>query len=175
MAKRSLSGLRQAVLYARVSSKQQEKEGFSIPAQLKQLRDYAQSEGIRVVEEYLDVETAKQAGRSSFGEMVDFLHKNADARIILVEKTDRLYRNLKDWVTLDELDLEIHFVKENVGVWEKAALKITRRLVTIPTVCDQKKPPGGGMTTRRYIISDALCLGVGWGEERVAGLRDQRP
>lgn len=35
-------------------------------------------------------------------------------RIILVEKTDRLYRNLKDWVTLDELDLEIHLVKENV-------------------------------------------------------------
>ncbi|MGA1872139.1 MAG: recombinase family protein, partial [Thermoplasmatota archaeon] len=48
--------------------------------------------------------------RSSFGTMVDFLRKNPEARIILVEKTDRLYRNLKDWVTLDELDLEIHFV-----------------------------------------------------------------
>ncbi len=36
-------------------------------------------------------------------------------RILLVEKTDRLYRNLKDYVTLDpdELDIEIHFVKEN--------------------------------------------------------------
>lgn len=34
--------------------------------------------------------------------------------ILLVEKADRLYRNLKDWVILDELDLEIHFVKENV-------------------------------------------------------------
>jgi site-specific DNA recombinase len=32
----------------------------------------------------------------------------------MAEKTDRLYRNLKDWVTLDELELEIHFVKENV-------------------------------------------------------------
>jgi hypothetical protein len=28
--------------------------------------------------------------------------------------TDRLYRNLKDWVTLDELEVEIHFVKEGV-------------------------------------------------------------
>jgi len=35
-------------------------------------------------------------------------------RTILVEKTDRLYRNLKDWVTLDELDLQVHFVKEGV-------------------------------------------------------------
>jgi site-specific DNA recombinase len=30
-----------------------------------------------------------------------------------VEKTDRLYRNFKDYVTLDEIEgLEIHFVKE---------------------------------------------------------------
>ena len=33
---------------------------------------------------------------------------------MLVEKTDRLYRNLKDWVTLDELDIEMHFPKEGV-------------------------------------------------------------
>ena len=33
---------------------------------------------------------------------------------LLVEKTDRLYRNLRDWVTIDELDVEIHLVKENV-------------------------------------------------------------
>lgn len=44
------------------------------------------------------------------------LNKRAQSscRTVLVEKTDRLYRNLKDWVTLDELDLEIHFVKENI-------------------------------------------------------------
>jgi DNA invertase Pin-like site-specific DNA recombinase len=98
------------LIYARVSSKEQDEEGFSIPARLKLLRDYARSEGIRVAEEYVDVETAKQAGRSSFGKMVDYLRKHPDAHIILVEKTDRLYRNLKGWVTLDELDLEIHFV-----------------------------------------------------------------
>ena len=34
--------------------------------------------------------------------------------MLLVEKTDRLYRNLKDWVTVDELDVEIHFPKEGV-------------------------------------------------------------
>ena len=85
--------MRPAVVYVRVSSKEQEKEGFSIPAQLKLLREYALSNGIRVVEEYVDVETAKQAGRSSFGEMVNYLHHHPEARIILVEKTDRLYRN----------------------------------------------------------------------------------
>ena len=32
---------KRAVIYARVSSKEQEKEGYSIPAQLKLLKDYA--------------------------------------------------------------------------------------------------------------------------------------
>ena len=104
------------VIYGRVSSKDQEKEGFSIPAQLRLLRQYATSVGLRVEEEYVDVETAKRAGRQSFGTMVAFLKRHPSCRVILVEKTDRLYRNLKDWVTLDELDLEIHFVKENVIV-----------------------------------------------------------
>ena len=40
-----------AVIYARVSSKEQEKEGYSIPAQLKLLKDYAASEGFKVAQE----------------------------------------------------------------------------------------------------------------------------
>ena len=101
-----------AVFYARVSSKEQEKEGFSIPAQLKLLKEYSAREGLSAVQEYVDVETAKQTGRTSFSEMVAFLRANPRVRAILVEKTDRLYRNLKDWVMLDELDVEIHLVKE---------------------------------------------------------------
>ncbi len=41
------------------------------------------------------------------------LQASADCNSILVEKTDRLYRNIRDWVTLDDADVEIHFVKEN--------------------------------------------------------------
>ena len=105
---------RKAVLYARVSSKEQEKEGFSIPSQLKLLREYGSTEGVRIAQEYVDVETAKLAGRANFGAMVTHLKANLSIRTLLVEKTDRLCRNLKDWVTLDELDVEIHFVKEFV-------------------------------------------------------------
>ncbi len=108
------SGPMTAVAYARVSSKEQEKEGFSIPAQQKLLQGYAQSKGMRIVKEYIDVETAKQSGRTNFGEMVGYLKRHPNIRIVVVEKTDRLYRNLKDWVTLDELDIEIHLVKEGI-------------------------------------------------------------
>jgi site-specific DNA recombinase len=105
---------KQAVIYARVSSKEQEKEGYSIPAQLKLLKEYAVAQDFTVVQEYVDVETAKQTGRTAFGEMVAYLKTYPAVRIMLVEKTDRLYRNLKDWVTVDELDAEIHFPKEGV-------------------------------------------------------------
>ena len=105
---------REAVIYARVSSKEQEKEGFSIPAQLKLLNEYAAAHGLTVAEEYVDVETAKQSGRTSFGAMVAYLRVRPSVRVLLVEKTDRLYRNLKDWVTVDELDVEVHFPKEGV-------------------------------------------------------------
>jgi len=105
-----------AVLYARVSSKDQEREGFSIPAQQKLLRQYASTHALTVLQEFVDVETAKQTGRTGFGAMLTFLKAHADCRIILVEKTDRLYRNIKDWTRVDELGVSLHFVKENTIV-----------------------------------------------------------
>src|ERR1041385_8933559 len=102
-----------AVKYGRVSSKEQEKEGFSIPAQLKLLDQYAETQGLKIVREFVDAETAKRTGRTGFDEMIKFL-KRSSVRVLLVEKTDRLYRNLKDYVTIDELKLDIHLLKENV-------------------------------------------------------------
>ncbi len=104
--------MRQAVLYARVSSKDQEREGYSIPAQLKLLREYARTHDFELVHEFLDVETAKTTGRKQFGEMVRFFRENPTCRVAVVEKTDRLYRNFRDCVTLEDLEVEIHLPKE---------------------------------------------------------------
>ncbi|BAV65369.1 recombinase family protein [Sphingobium cloacae] len=105
---------RKAVVYARVSTAEQEREGFSIPAQLKLLAEYAGANDINVVAEHIDIETAKKAGRTEFEAMLTYLRRHPSIRVILVEKTDRLYRNFKDYVTLDELDVEVHLVKEGV-------------------------------------------------------------
>src|ERR1043166_5822772 len=102
---------RKAVLYARVSSKDQEL-GYSIAAQQDLLRGYGSLQSLSV-EVFSDVETAKTVGRPGFNAMLAYLRKHSDCRVVLVEKTDRLYRNLRDVVTLDEMDLEIHFVKQN--------------------------------------------------------------
>ena len=101
-----------AVIYTRVSSREQEQEGFSLEAQSKLLREYAGRNGLEIVRAFEDVETAKTTGRTQFGEMISYLQRNRrTCRTLLVEKTDRLYRNFKDAVTLEDLDIEIHFVK----------------------------------------------------------------
>ena len=102
------------VLYARVSSKEQREEDYSIEAQLRLLREYAVKHDFVISEELVDVESASKSGRTGFNTMLASLRKHPACRIILVEKTDRLYRNLKDYATLDVKDwgVTIHLVKE---------------------------------------------------------------
>ena len=102
----------EAVIYTRVSSREQEQEGFSLGAQSKLLREYAARNELRIVQAFEDVETAKATGRKQFAEMVALFKRNRGCRVLLVEKTDRLYRNFRDAVTLEDLDIEVHFVKE---------------------------------------------------------------
>jgi hypothetical protein len=52
--------MQSAVIYARVSSREQEREGYSIPAQRKLLAEYARLRGFRVQHEFIDVESAKK-------------------------------------------------------------------------------------------------------------------
>ena len=108
-------GLRKAILVARVSSKDQER-GFSLPAQVKLLREYAARIGVVIVKEFRFAESAKKQGRKHFDEVIQYLRDNPDVTVALFEKTDRMSRNLQDYVTVEELvearDIEIHLVKE---------------------------------------------------------------
>src|SRR5437879_2981003 len=88
-----------AFAYARVSSREQQEEGFSIPAQLRRLHDYADDNNLVIAQEFVDIETAKTPGRKAFDPMVESVRHLRTRPIILVEKTDRLYRNFRDAVT----------------------------------------------------------------------------
>ena len=48
-----------AVIYARVSSEEQKKEGFSIPAQLDLLHDFARKNNIEIVKEFEEAEASR--------------------------------------------------------------------------------------------------------------------
>lgn len=104
--------MKSAVIYARVSSDRQEKEGWSIPAQIDFLKSYAEEKCFFIEKIFSESETAKKAGRKAFNEMLKFCTER-NINIILVEKTDRLYRNFKDYVILEDYDFEVHLVKEN--------------------------------------------------------------
>ena len=108
-----------AVLYARVSTKEQEETGFSLDSQEKLLREYASQKNLSIAKAFRISESASgKIQRKTFKEMNDYI-KAHGIKIILCEKTDRLTRNLKDayeineWVKEDSGN-EIHFVKENV-------------------------------------------------------------
>jgi len=109
--------LKSAVIYARVSTKEQREEGFSIPAQISLLNQYASRNHFQVLEVFSDEETARKTGRPEYKKMLTLLKREKSKKVdrcrtILVEKTDRLYRNFRDYVDLDDLDVEIHLVKE---------------------------------------------------------------
>lgn len=107
-----------AVVYCRVSSREQEETGYSLDAQQKLLEEYANKKDFQVAKVFRITESAsgKQI-RVVFNEMLRFVSKN-NIKLILCEKIDRLTRNLKDgaiisdWIQEDSKN-EVHFVKEN--------------------------------------------------------------
>ncbi len=102
-------------LYRRVSSKKQEK-GLSLEVQEKFLKNWAKENGYLVIEDFRATESAKEEGRIEFNRMIKSCLEN-NIKHILVEKTDRLQRNKKDEVYIEDLikkhDFEFHLVKEN--------------------------------------------------------------
>jgi len=113
--------MKQAVSYVRVSSKEQKNEGYSIPAQKKLLENYAKANDFKIVKTFEDDETAKNAGRTNFNKMVEYIRESKNVDTVLVEKTDRLYRNFKDYVTIDDLDVTVYLVKENEKIGKDAS------------------------------------------------------
>jgi site-specific DNA recombinase len=90
------------VIYARVSTKEQQEEGYSIPAQLKAMRAFCEKEGLLPVAEYIEAESAGKAGRTRFGAMLAYFAEHPDVRLVVAHKLDRLYRNFSDQLKLEE-------------------------------------------------------------------------
>ena len=106
-----------AVGYARVSSKDQENTGYSLPAQEKFLRDYSERNNFELAQVFAIQESAAgKIQRKIFGEMMAYVVKNK-INTIVVETTDRLTRNFADvpvidnWILADD-NHKIHLVKE---------------------------------------------------------------
>lgn len=117
------------VIWARVSSREQ-KEGYSIDAQLRATREKAANNDWTIVREFEVAESAKRgAERIGFNQMFKWVKSNArklKIRAILSHKLDRVCRNMRDAVRLQELEdscgVQLAFVDNQFGPGAAGAL-----------------------------------------------------
>jgi site-specific DNA recombinase len=94
---------KRAVLYCRVSTLEQVKEGNSLQSQERECREFARRNGYEVVKHYEERgESAKTADRTQLHEMLRFLAdtKKNNVQAVIVYKLDRLSRNTDDYSAL---------------------------------------------------------------------------
>jgi len=88
------------VALARVSSREQEREGFSLEVQVEALNRYVERQGGEIVKLYRIAETAsKDEERKTFKDLMAYAREHAAGLSgLLFCKVDRAARNLFDYV-----------------------------------------------------------------------------
>lgn len=117
------------VIWARVSSREQ-REGYSIDAQLRSTREKAAREGWAVHREFVVAESARRgAEREAFNAMYKWVRSNARREgigYVLSHKLDRICRNIRDAVRMQELEdvcgVRLAFVDNQFGSGAAGAL-----------------------------------------------------
>ena len=108
-----------AVIYLRVSTKEQAEEGYSIPAQAEACRRFVADQGWELADEYVDRgESARTADRPQLQAMLARLGEDPSIDALVVHKLDRLARNLEDHAAvraaLRKAGVQLHSVTESL-------------------------------------------------------------
>ena len=121
----------QFVALARVSSREQEREGFSLDVQEAALRGYADRAGGEIVRFFRIAETASKTDeRKTFRELIRYAKKHAGTLDgLLFYKVDRAARNLFDYVELERLesDFNVPFISISQPTENTPAGRMMRR------------------------------------------------
>lgn len=118
-SRRSAYKLTDCVLMARVSSREQEIEGYSLPAQVRLLKDYCLRKDLSPVKIFEISESASgKKQRELFNEIIKYIADNK-INVLVCEKVDRLTRNFKDAVLIDDWlesneSHQVHLVKNTL-------------------------------------------------------------
>lgn len=90
--------VKNCLIYARVSTDRQVREGHSLDDQVSRLMKYAQEKGWRILDVYKDggKSGCSTSGRPEFTRMLDRCAKDKEVNAVLLEETDRFARNAQD-------------------------------------------------------------------------------
>lgn len=121
------------VALARVSSREQEREGFSLDIQEEALQRYATQHNGTIVKLFRIAETAsKKEERSTFKELLAFARQHSHKLDgVLFCKVDRAARNLHDYVKIEQLEEEhgVPAIYVNQPTDNSPAGKMMRRML----------------------------------------------
>lgn len=124
-----------AIIYTRVSTKNQAEEGYSLAGQEKDCKVFAEMNGYNVSKVFVEKgESAKTQDRTELQNLMKFCVANKkDIDAIIIWKIDRLTRDIKDFYSLQEfftkLNIKVLFARENNG--DSATDKLTRNLMGV--------------------------------------------
>ena len=106
---------RKAIIFARVSTARQEKEGLSLKEiQVPAAVEYAEKHNLKIVKTFAIGETGGQyKSRVEFNKMIEYAQSHTEVTDIISLRVDRITRNFHDAVAIDDLRLKhgkrIHF------------------------------------------------------------------
>jgi len=100
--------MKRYVALARVSSREQEREGFSLDVQADALERHAERQQGQIVQFYRVAETAsKREERAAFKSLLVYVREHAtELDGVLFYKVDRAARNIFDYVELERLEID---------------------------------------------------------------------
>ncbi|GIN99999.1 integrase [Brevibacillus halotolerans] len=164
-------------IYVRVSTDEQAKEGFSIPAQRERLRAFCKSQGWEIIEEYIEEGwSAKDIQRPQMQRLLKDIKKGT-LDMVLVYRLDRLTRSVLDLYLLlqmfDKHDVafrsatEVYDTSTAMGrlfitlvaalaQWERENLA-ERVKFGIEQMIDEGKKPGGHSPFGYHFDKDFTC------------------
>jgi site-specific DNA recombinase len=96
--------MQKALIYCRVSTDEQAQEGYSLDAQEKYCRQFAQNNGYDVFGVYRDEgKSGTKLDRPALQDLLARVQQDKSINAALVQETDRLARNTKDHLTIKAL------------------------------------------------------------------------
>lgn len=153
-----------AIIWARVSTQEQAREGYSIDHQIERLTECCQRHNLTIFQTFKVQESSTKGEKKEFNRMINLVKQQKEKIVVLATKIDRLNRSMADLSKLEELvrmdNVELYF-SEN-GSFDSNAnslQKMTLRMMTVFANSYNDTLSDYGKSTYEYKVRNGECPG----------------